>query len=347
MEYLKFNKQYYCGVDLHAKSIYVCLMNYNGKVFIHRKVPSDPLMFMNTIEAFKDNLVVGAESTFNWYWIADVCRENNIEFALGNALYMKAIHGGKKKNDKIDSKTIAELLRSGMFPPSYPYRKEKRAVRDLLRRRHKLVMDRAGFYRHIKMLYYQQGLTPPTLLDIKKPLNENAIVSFFNEPGLRLTLSANFKMINTLNTIIRPLEKEILAITRDDNRKDFNILMSILGLGEISAINVLYEIDTIDRFPTHQKFSSYCRVVKGKHESAGKKYPSKNQKIGNPYLKWTMSEIAVHAIEFSKEISAYYKKLSKKCSKGKAKSILAHKFAVAIYYMLKNQTVFDIKKFIN
>ena len=53
---------------------------------------------------------------FSWYWVADLCRELGITFVLGHALYMKAIHGGKVKNDRVDSKKIASLLRSGMLP---------------------------------------------------------------------------------------------------------------------------------------------------------------------------------------------------------------------------------------
>ena len=59
--------------------------------------------------------VIGVECIFTWYWIADFCAENGIDFALGHALYMKAIHGGKTKSDKIDSEKIANILRGASF----------------------------------------------------------------------------------------------------------------------------------------------------------------------------------------------------------------------------------------
>jgi hypothetical protein len=58
---------------------------------------------------------------FSWYWIADLCEDHGIDFVLGHALYMKAIHGGKAKNDRIDSLKIATLLRGGLFPLAYVY----------------------------------------------------------------------------------------------------------------------------------------------------------------------------------------------------------------------------------
>jgi hypothetical protein len=76
---------------------------------------------------------------FAWYRLADLCVEHDIAFVLGHALYMKAIHGGKAKNDRIDAGKIARLLRSGSFPLAYAYPKGMRETRDLLRRRTSVV----------------------------------------------------------------------------------------------------------------------------------------------------------------------------------------------------------------
>ena len=79
-----------------------------------------------------------------WYWLADLCADEHVPFVLGHALYMKAIHGGKSKNDKIDSKKIAVLLRGGTLPLSYVYPRKMRSTRDLLRRRNYLKRKRAA-----------------------------------------------------------------------------------------------------------------------------------------------------------------------------------------------------------
>ena len=95
---------------------------------------------------------------FSWYWLADWCRDEKIAFVLGHALYMKAIHGGKAKNDKIDSKKIAQLLRSGNFPLAYVYPKEMRGTRDLLRRRTFLVRRRAELLAHVQNTFRQYNI---------------------------------------------------------------------------------------------------------------------------------------------------------------------------------------------
>jgi hypothetical protein len=95
---------------------------------------------------------------FTWYWLADLCAKEGIAFVLGHALYMKAIHGGKAKNDKIDAHKIAVLLRGGMIPQAYVYPAEMRATRDLLRRRCHLARKRAELLAHMHNTNSQYNL---------------------------------------------------------------------------------------------------------------------------------------------------------------------------------------------
>ena len=81
-----------------------------------QNIKTDRKIFLKVIDPFRENIVVAAECMFTWYWIADLCAQEKIPFILGHALYMKAIHGGKAKNDKIDSRKIAGLIRGGVSP---------------------------------------------------------------------------------------------------------------------------------------------------------------------------------------------------------------------------------------
>jgi transposase len=123
--------------------MYVCLGNHAGEVLLHRNMKAAPEPLLKAIAPYREGLVVAVECMFTWYWLADLCAQEGIAFVLGHALYMKAIHGGKAKNDKIDSQKIAVLLRGGMLPQAYVYPAEMRATRDLLRRRIHLTRKRA------------------------------------------------------------------------------------------------------------------------------------------------------------------------------------------------------------
>jgi len=107
--------KFICGVDLHTRTRYLCILDADGEKVLQKNMPSTPAAFLRAIEPYRDDLVVGVEYIFTWYWLSDFCREEGITFVLGHALYMKAISGSKVKNDKIDAYKIACLLQSGML----------------------------------------------------------------------------------------------------------------------------------------------------------------------------------------------------------------------------------------
>ena len=99
---------FYCGIDLHANQMYACVVDHNGKKRLHHNYKTrNANKFFEELEPFGCDIAIGCESTFNWYWLADACRERKLPFILGHALYLKAIHGGKVKNDKLDSEKLA------------------------------------------------------------------------------------------------------------------------------------------------------------------------------------------------------------------------------------------------
>ena len=136
MRFYTETHKHYCGIDLHARTMYVCILDREGQVLLHRSLPCDPERFLRAIAPYRQDLVVAVECIFTWYWLADLCAREGIAFVLGHALYMRAIHGAKAKNDKIDSKKTAALLKGGLLPQAYVYPPEMRATRDLLERNH-------------------------------------------------------------------------------------------------------------------------------------------------------------------------------------------------------------------
>src|SRR6516162_5079880 len=130
MRFYTQQHRFYCGVDLHARTMYLCILDADGQVVFDKNLPARADAFLSAIAPFRDGLVVAVECLFCWYWLADLCAKEHIAFVLGHALYMKAIHGGKAKNDKIDAGKIARLLRGGNLPQAYVYPAGMRETRD-------------------------------------------------------------------------------------------------------------------------------------------------------------------------------------------------------------------------
>lgn len=282
---------------------------------------------------------------FTWYWIADLCDREQIPFVLGHALYMKAIHGGKAKNDRIDSRKIAALLRGGMIPQAYVYPAPMRATRDLMRRRTHLVRKRAELISHIQNTNSQYNL-PEFGKKIAYKIHRQNVLERFEDPDVRMSISADLELIDSLDLLIGNLERYILRNAREHNPQALHLLRTIHGIGPVLALTLLYEIHDIDRFPRVQDFASYCRLVKCQKESAGKRYGASGKKIGNAHLKWAFSEAATLFLRGNPEGMKFKKRLERKHGKSKALSILAHKLGRAVYYMLKRKKAFDMKKFL-
>ena len=347
METYPINAQFYCGIDMHARNSYLCVMNSTGDILLRRNISNNFEVFKQFMQPFLPDLAVGVESTYNYYWLLDGCQQGGIPFHLGHALYMKAISGHKKKKDPIDARTIANLMRTNFLPPAYPYPREMRVTRDLLRRRHRLVRIRAEAYTHIQLVFHQYGITDILPTEVRHKPTRHQLIERFADEDLQANIATDLAVIEALDPLIDGLEKQILAQAQQHNPCDYQILLTVPGVGPMITLNIIYEIHSIARFKTVQKFSSYCRVVKCMRESGGKIKGYKNQKIGNPYLKWAMSQIIISAQSASEPIAKYYQRLENKYGRRRARAQIAHKFAVAIYFMLKDGKVFDQKRFVS
>jgi transposase len=336
---------YYCGIDLHARTLYVCIIDQQGDVCVHKEIPADPTFLKQLIDPYIGNIVVGVECMHCWYWVCDFCDELDVDFILGHALYMKAIHGGKAKNDRIDSFKIANLIRGGNFPLAYVYPKAMRATRDLLRRRMKIVRHGADLKAHVVNTTAQYNL-PPNRVNLKDVYARDQLKRTFPDVAVQKNIDLDVNILDFYAKQLSKLEWFIEQQAKQHNPVHLHLLKSISGVGKILSLTILYEIGDINRFESVQKFASYARLVKCKAESAGKSYGTQGNKIGNAHLKWAFSEVAVLYLRGNKKAQAYLQKLQRRMSKAKALSVLAHKLGRCVYFMLKNETAFDEQRFL-
>jgi len=345
MRFFTGQHQHYCGVDLHARSIYVCILDREGNTVLHRNLRADPDAFLKEVKPFADDLVVGAECMFTWYWLADLCRDAGIPFVLGHALYMKAIHGAKAKNDRIDSAKIAALLKGGNFPIAYVYPREWRSTRDLLRRRLHFVRKRGELVAHIQNTYSQYNLAAPSA-KLRYRANRVGVAEVFSDISVQKNIAIDLAVADRLDRVIRELEAFLTRRVKVHDLDNFHRLRSIRGVGKILAMTFLYEIHDIERFPRVQDFASYARLVKCAHESGGKRSGSGGAKIGNAHLRWAFGEAVVLMLRENDGLKKRRQRLERKHGKGKSLSILAHKLGRAVYFMLKRKKVFQMERFL-
>jgi transposase len=324
--------------------MYVCVIDSDGQKKLHRNMPTDADHLQRALQPFGSDLVVAVECVFTWYWIADFCKEHAIDFVLGHALYMKAIHGAKSKNDKIDSHKIATMLRGGLLPMAYVYPRHMRSTRDLLRRRQYFMHHQSELLAHIQNTNTQYNFSPfPKRLHFAA--NRVGIQDRFSDPSIRTSIESDLLLLDHFHRIILDIEAQVKRQAKDHDPKALYLLRTVPGIGPILSLLMLYEIHDIRRFPSVGNFVSYARLVKCPHESAGKRMKGGHNKIGNAHLKWAFSEAAVLFLRDNQPAQRLQQRLVNKYGKAKALSLIAQKLGRTVYFMLKRSEPFDATRF--
>jgi transposase len=345
MRFLSQTAASYVGVDLHARTLFVCVLDAAGTVRLAKNLPARPEPFLTAVAPFRPDLLVGCECMHCWYWLADTCREQDIPFALGHAWAMKAVHGSKTKSDRKDAEAIARLLRGGNFPLAYTYPKEWRGLRDLMRTRLRLVRQRAELYGHIHTVRRQLNLEPVGS-DVKYVSRRDAVAADIPDEHTRRGVEARLNLLGPLDTEIRRLERDIEIAAEEHYPSELAVLRTIPGVGRIISLTILLEIDTVTRFDSRQQFCSYARLITPKQESGGKIVGVGNARSGNAYLKWAFSEAAVLSAQKDEKMKACLAKLQSRHGSGKGLSIFAHKLGRVVYHLLHTKRVFDVDRFV-
>jgi transposase len=337
--------RFYAGVDLHARTLFLCVLDREGRGRLSRNLPAAPEPFLRAVEPFRGGLVVGCECVHCWYWLADTCRDHQIAFALGHAWAMTAVHGSKTKCDRQDAEAIARLLKGGNFPLAYAYPRERRGLRDLLRARLRLVRQRAELYGHVHTARRQANL-PPVSNDVKYQSKRAAITADIADPFVRRRVETDLALLEPLDTAIRRLEAEIEGAAKEHYPTELAVLQTTPGVGAVLSLTILLEIDTIDRFESRQQFCSYARLCGAVQESAGRRVGVGNRRAGNAWLKWAFSAAAVLSAQKDERIGRLLERLASRLGKAKALSALAHRLGRAFYHMLHTKQAFDVHRFV-
>ena len=348
MRFYNQQHRFYCGVDLHSRSMYLCILDQAGNVVFDQNLEASPAAFLNAVAPFRDDLDVACECLFCWYWLADLCHQEGIAFVLGHALYMKAIHGGKAKSDQIDAGKIARLLRGGTLPIAYVYPKGLRETRDLLRRRMYPVRKRAETVAHVQTTNMQYNL-PPFGKKLVYAANRKQldIGERFTDASVRQSVEIDLALIDHYDGLIGQVELYLVRQVKVDDGHTFHLLRTIPGVGKILALVLLYEIHDITRFESEGAFLSYARLVRPQKTSAGKVTGGGGSKIGNAHLKWAFSEAACLLARESEQAKRFLARKSAKHGKAKALGILAARIGRTVYHMLRQRRAFDVKRFWN
>jgi len=332
----------YAGIDLHANNNYLGISNGEGRRILSKRLPNDLDTILESLNFFKEDLAgIVVESTFNWYWLVDGLMKNGYKVHLANPAAIKQYEGLKYTDDKWDSFWLAHMLRLDILPEGYIYPKQERPLRDLLRKRLKLVRERTSHILSLQSMLSRNLGKNLSGNDIKKLKTVDA-EQMFDNPHLIMAAKASISIMGYLYEQINIIEKE--AISKLKLKKTFEYLLTVPGIGNILALTIMLEVGDISRFKKVGNYSSYCRCVSATRLSNGKSKGKSNSKNGNKYLAWAYVEAANYAIRHCQYARAFYQRKRAKSGNAVAIKALSNKLARATYYIMRDQVEYDPRR---
>ena len=305
----------YSGIDLHKHSLVIHTVGEDGTAVREAELATARPAVVAYFATLPGPHRAVVECLGSWYWVRDLLGPEGIDLRLGHAKYLKAISYAKVKTDRVDARTLAQLLRVGLIPEAHRLSGEHREVRDLLRARLKLVTRATRAHHAITGLFTQYKVRSAAELPALVQLQ----VRLLEEEGALLRAQ--------ITACERELRPRLLP------RADVQRLVWIPGIGAVIAYTLVLEIDDVHRFPTARHFHSYGRLVPGADTSGGKTR-HKRSRDGNRYLTLAFPHAAVRAIQYVPEIKAEYQRWRRRKGKGIARALIAKELASIVYAVL-------------
>lgn len=322
---------YYAAVDLHSNQSVLVLIDEKDRVVWKGSLRNDLELVLMALAPYREQVAgVAVESTYNWYWLVDGLMEAGYEVKLVNPAAVKKYEGLKHQDDVSDAYWLAHLLRLGILPTGYIYPRERRGLRDLARKRLRLVSQQTAHILSLESLYNRCLSRSLSASQVRKVEAEE-----LGDPYWAQAAVSSQQILQTLGEQIDRIEKQLKQALEPDS--EYEILQTMGGVGEVLAATIWLETGDLRRFSKVGKYASYCRCVGSEKTTNQKKKGEGNRKNGNKYLAWAWQEAAAGAIRWQSKARSFYQ--SKKAKKGAwvAHKALAHKLCRAGYFMLRDQ----------
>jgi transposase len=323
-------RYYYIGLDIHKKIIAYCVKAIDGSLIDQGKIGAD----RQSLEAWVKDLPgpwIGAmEATIFTGWVYDFLKPHAVALKVAHPAMLKAITVAKKKNDKADAETIADLLRVNLLPECHMLSEDIRELRRILRYRNHIVRTAVKMQNKMSGLLMEVGASYS-----KKRLHGKKYFCELLERADEIPSSVKelLKLSRSSYEMFRSFQKRLVAglHTNELIRDRVQHLMTIPGVGEITALTWVLEIGEPERLSSIRKAISYCGLCSAQKESAGKEQRGPISKKRNKHLQTMLIEAAKLAPYWNEQLAIVHERESKKGNKNRATLAVARRL---VAYML-------------
>lgn len=324
------NTMHYIGLDIHKKTIAFCCKEGDGTVGERGEIPATRNALERWAQQRKQPWVAAMEATLFTGWIYDFLLPHCPELKVANPQMLKAITAAKKKNDRDDAERIADLLRCNLLPECYMAPEKIRDLRRILRYRNLLVRE------SVKMKNKTSGL----LMEVGAPHNKQRLhhkkyfaglldqLDFVPDSVVHLLkiCRMNIEMFSSLQkNLVRGL------IDHPEIAERVQRLMTIPGVGEVTALTWVLEIGEIKRFGRISQAVSFCGLCSGQNQSGEHDKRGPISKKRNKHLQTILIEAAKLAPRWNRQLAAVHDREISRGNRNRATLAVARKLVAYLY----------------
>jgi transposase len=278
----------YVGMDVHRKRSQVALLDHDGTQLLNRNLPNDPTELIPILGQLEPGTAVAFEAAYGWGWLAELLEELGLEPHLAHPGGCKAIAAARLKDDRVDARTLAHLLRTDLLPEAWIAPPQVRDQRALLRHRAGLVRLRTTLKNRVHAVLADRGV------QLAQPLWTQAGRAWLDGLALpavpRAVVDDCAGLVDQLAPTIARVERDLLAHTTPDPR--VQALLALPGIGKLTAMTLVAEIGDITRFPTARKLCAWAGLTPAVRNSDRKVRHGHITKQGSPWVRWVLVEAA-------------------------------------------------------
>lgn len=324
------SRELYIGLDVHERESQLAIFKKGGRLVEERRVLTKRLPgFLSSLPAEKKH--VGMESVGFTYPVFDALKEAGCDVSVCNPYTIRERARSKIKNDRVDARTLGDLLRSNYFPRSHIPDEETREKRLLTKERVAYGVRRAELKTSIKWMLKRRGI------EVKRPLSiqgrEQLRSLHLHEIDNRL------RELDLVESIVKELDGKIrAAVSKDPKAK---LLDTIPGLGAYTALFLSSALDDVNRFEDSKQACAYLGLVPSLHQSGDVSYTGHITRIGNKWLRRNLLECARWSVKNDPHLKEFFLRIAHKKGKKKAYVAVARKLVAYAYWMLKRNITYQ------
>lgn len=337
------NVIYYIGLDIHKKTIAYCVKRVDGELVRQGTVCAERKALQMWLTELPGPWYGAMEATIFTGWVYDFLKPHAVELKVAHPAMLKAITAAKKKNDRSDAEKIADLLRVNLLPECHMMSEELRELRRILRYRSMIVRTA------VKMKNKMSGL----LMEVGAQYNKKRLhgKKYFSTLLERVedvpdSVKELLKLSRSGFELFDGIQKKLVRALRNNKQIHERVqrLMSIPGIGEVTALTWVLETGVVNRFSSSRHAVSYCGLCSAQHESAGKEQRGPISKQRNKHLQTTLIEAAKLAPHWNEQLAVLYDRELARGNYNRATLAVARKLVEFMLAVDRRETDFQLIK---